>query len=115
MKESYIIPQQQQLEKLGLLPIKLRGGLGQRPETWHLEYLELPGSPIGPRFHIKVPLLKGSRFHIKVPKVPHSDRGSTLISFQVPHRFHIKVQFNFPSFDIEVPHLKVARPHKGVT
>ena len=30
----------QQLEHLGVLPIKLRGGLGQRPETWHLP----PGS-----------------------------------------------------------------------
>ena len=25
----------QQLEKLGVLPIKLRGGLGQPPETWN--------------------------------------------------------------------------------
>ena len=49
----------QQLEKLGGLPIKLRGGLGQPPETWN----QIPqGSTL--RFHSKksrfpkVPLLK---------------------------------------------------------
>ena len=42
-----------QLEKLGILPIKLRSGLGQPPETWHHI----------PQGSTKVPLLQVPRFH----------------------------------------------------
>ena len=42
----------QQPERLGVLPIKLRGGLGQPPETWN----QVPRGSA--RFRIKVPLLK---------------------------------------------------------
>ena len=71
-----LIPQQ--LEKRGVLPIKLRGGLGQPPKTLH----QVP--PGSARFHKgphKASILTSSgsaRFHIEVPflkvKVP---QGST--------------------------------------
>ena len=76
-----IIPQE--LEKLGVLPIKLRGGSGQPPETWN----QVPQGST----YIKVPLLK-----VQVPKVPH--QGSTLKSPGSP-RFHIKV----PLLKVQVP------------
>ena len=50
----------QQLEKLGVLPIKLRGGLG--PVAGNLP-------PASPRFHMKVP-------HLKAPRFPHKGSGS---------------------------------------
>ena len=57
---TYIFPQP--LEKLGVLPIKLRGGLGQRPEPWN-----------------------------QVPQ-ESTLKGSALRSFQVPQNFHVNVQ-----------------------
>ena len=65
----------QQLETLGVLPIKLRDGLGQWPETWqqvhHSSTFRLS----------KVPHLKGSIF-------------VRFLIFKVSHKGRFQIQFN---------------------
>ena len=85
----------QQLEKLGVLPTKLCGGLGQRPETWH-----------------QVPQGSSQRFHtwrvLSSTRVPHKGSGSP--RSQVTKKIQLKVPDEVPhkgsrqEFRKKVPH-----------